>query len=128
MITFDGSSREVCISRRIRTNTPLQALVTLNDPVFAEAARALAERMIRTEPDAPEKAIAAGYRFLTFKDLPEKKMSVLNNLYEQASATYEKDTAAIHAVTKNNQATEKLAAMTVVANALLNLDEVVMKE
>ena len=128
MITFDGSSREVCISRRIRTNTPLQALVTLNDPVFVEAARALAVRMIGSEPDSPEKAIATGYRLLTFKDLPEKKMNILNQLYKQAFITYEKDTAAVRAVTKNNQATKELAAMTVVANALLNLDEVVMKE
>ena len=46
MLTFDGTSRETCTVRRIRTNTPLQALTTLNDPVYVEAAQALARQMI----------------------------------------------------------------------------------
>lgn len=128
LITFDGSSREVCISRRIRTNTPLQALVTLNDPVFVEAAQALAKRMINSGKTSPENAIAAGYRMLTFKDIPEKKLTILDRLYDQAINTYKSDTAAVRAITKDKNATTELAAMTVVANALLNLDEVVMKE
>lgn len=128
LITFDGSSREVCISRRIRTNTPLQALVTLNDPVFVEAAQALAKRMIAPGKTSPETAIATGYRLLTFKDIPEKKLTILDRLYDQAINTYKSDTAAVRAITKDRNATAELAAMTVVANALLNLDEVVMKE
>ena len=128
MITFDGSSREVCISRRIRTNTPLQALVTLNDPVFVEAAQSLAKRMVASGKTSPESAIAAGYRLLTFKDIPEKKLTILDRLYDQAINTYKSDTAAVHAITKDKNATTELAAMTVVANALLNLDEVVMRE
>lgn len=128
VVTFDGSSREVCISRRIRTNTPLQALVTLNDPVFVDAARGLAKRMLESDTTSAQKAIAAGYRLLTFKDIPESKMNILNELYDQAAAVYASDTAAAHALTKNETATTELAAMTIVANALLNLDEVVMKE
>lgn len=128
LITFDGSSREVCISRRIRTNTPLQALVTLNDPVFVEAAQFLAKRMIVSGKTSPENAIATGYRLLTFKEIPEKKLTILERLYDQAINTYKSDTAAVRAITKDKDATTELAAMTVVANALLNLDEVVMKE
>ena len=48
MTTFDAPSREFCTVRRIRTNTPLQALVTLNDPVFVEAAQALARRIVKS--------------------------------------------------------------------------------
>lgn len=128
LIMFDGSSREVCISRRIRTNTPLQALITLNDPVYVEAARRLAKRMITKNSKSPEEAIAHGYQLLTFKEISENKLNILNDLYENAAGVYKADTAALHAFTKDPQASHELAALTVVANALLNLDEVVMKE
>ena len=128
MMMFDGSSREVCISRRIRTNTPLQALVTLNDPVFVDAARALANRMMSTDSTSAANAIATGYRMLTFRKIPDRKLDILTKLYDDASKVYKADTAAVHALTKVKDATPDLAAMTVVANALLNLDEVVMKE
>lgn len=128
LIMFDGSSREVCISRRIRTNTPLQALVTLNDPVFVEAARALAKKMIESDPSSSKNAIRHGYRLLTFRDIPGTKLNVLNTLYDEVALTYKADTAALHALTKDKDATYQLGAMTVVANALLNLDEVIMRE
>lgn len=128
MIMFDGSSREVCMSRRIRTNTPLQALITLNDPVFVEAARALAKRMIDEDNHSPGDAIARGYRLLTFKDIPPNTLGSLSVLYDDAARIYKADTAAAHAITKDKRASHHLAATTIVANALLNLDEVVMKE
>jgi hypothetical protein len=128
MIMFDGSSREVCVGRRVRTNTPLQALVTLNDPVFVEAAQALAKRMMESDSAAIEKSIATGYRLLTFKDMHERKLIAMRDLYEEAIGIYRSDTAAAHAITKNKNGSAQLAAMTIVANALLNLDEVIMKE
>ena len=128
LIMFDGSSREVCISRRIRTNTPLQALVTLNDPVFVDAARALAKRMMTSDTASNGRAIAKGYRLLTFRDIPEAKLNVLNQLYDDAADVYRSDTAALHALTREKDATFRLGAMTIVANALLNLDEVIMRE
>jgi hypothetical protein len=128
MMMFDGSSREVCISRRIRTNTPLQALVTLNDPVFVEASRHLAKRMMTGEESSPESSIKTGYRLLTFKELPPGKLAILNKLYEEAVSTYTTDTTSLKAFTKTPDATPQYAAMTVVANALLNLDEVITKE
>ena len=128
LMMFDGSSREICISRRIRTNTPLQALVTLNDPVFVEAARALAKRMMPSDATPADKGIAMGYGLLTFKEIPEAKLAIMRNLYDEAVGVYKADTAATHALTEAKDGTPQLAAMTVVANALLNLDEVVMKE
>lgn len=128
MITFDGSSREVCLGRRIRTNTPLQALVTLNDPVFVEAARALARRVMPADTLPKERAIAEGYRLLKFQRITDEKLAVLCDLYDNALRKYEADTAALHALTRDKFASEQLAAMTVVSNALLNLDEVIMKE
>ena len=65
---------------------------------------------------------------LTFRDIPEQKLDVFNELYLDASLTYKADTVALHALTKDRSATHTLGAMTVVANALLNLDEVIMKE
>jgi hypothetical protein len=127
MMMFDGSSREVCLGKRIRTNTPLQALVTLNDPVFVEAARAFANRMMMSDSSCDNR-IRNGYRFLTFCDLPDPKLKIFRSLYDDALQTYRADSAAVHALTSRKNANEDLAAMTVVANALLNLDEVIMKE
>ena len=127
MITFDGSSREVCLGRRIRTNTPLQALVTLNDSVFVDASRALAKQMTKDKA-SPREAISDGYWRLTFREMSAPKLSAMSDLYKQALQTYSADTAAAHAITADRAGTTELAAMTVVANALLNLDEVVMKE
>lgn len=128
MIMFDGSSREVCLGRRIRTNTPLQALVTLNDPVYVEAARALASRMVEYDPASFMESIRYGYRSLTFKEIPDEKLAILLTLYHDAFEVYKSDTVAAHAITNEKNGTARLAAMTVVSNALLNLDEVITKE
>ncbi len=127
MMMFDGSSREVCLSRRIRTNTPLQALVTMNDPVFVEASRAFAKRMMLPDSTASEKGIKNGYRLLTFKEIPDDKLAILNQLYRDALGIYQVD-AAVNAIIKDKNGNRQLAAMTVVASALLNLDEVLTKE
>ncbi|HEY0744906.1 MAG TPA: DUF1553 domain-containing protein, partial [Chryseosolibacter sp.] len=126
MMLFDGSSREVCLSRRIRTNTPLQALVTLNDSVFVEASAQLAKKISKRE-NAKEQ-IRDGYRTILFKDISEDKLAVLHDFYEEALATYRKNPTAVAQLTKDSAATPHYAAMIVVANAMLNLDEVIMKE
>jgi len=127
MMLFDGSSREVCLSRRIRTNTPLQALATLNDSSFLIAARNLATSMIG-EGKTVREQINAGYKILLLRDIPASKLAVLNDLYEQAFERYRKDDAATKEFTASNEASPQLAAMTLVANAMLNLDEVLTKE
>lgn len=127
LMMFDGSSREVCLSRRIRTNTPLQALVTLNDPVYVEAAKAFAKRMMVSGSN-PGERIRAGYAQLVFRELSPAKLTVLDRLYQDALTDYKSDHQASAELINEKDATPELAAMTVVANAMLNLDEVITKE
>ena len=124
---LDGSSREVCQVGRIRTNTPLQALVTLNDPVFLEAAQHLARKMKDTEGPAGEQ-ISSGYYAALLRDLTDAKRSVLLDLYEKNRLRFEGDSTASAKLIKQEKEDPELAALTVVANAILNLDEFVMKE
>jgi hypothetical protein len=132
MITFDSPSREFCQIRRLRTNTPLQALVTLNDPVYVEAAQRLADYMIQ-RGTAPDQQIQAGFRRLTLRQLSPKKQAVLLTLYRNSETYYaqhpaEADTLLASAGAKIKGASPKLAALTVTANAMMNLDEVITKE
>lgn len=127
-MSFDAGSREVCISKRIVTNTPLQALVTLNDPVYIDAARELARRMQGFNKN-PEKAIASMYASMMLEEIPPPKLQALSKLYEQALEDYlQKPEMAFELISQSGQNnTSKLAAYVVVANALLNLDEFLTK-
>ena len=132
MVTFDSPSREFCQSRRIRTNTPLQALVTLNDPVYVDAARSLADYM-RQHGKAPESQIQAGFRRVVLRDIPPKKLAVLAKLYRTSEAYYRQKPGEMDELLQlmgdacvNN--TPQMAALTVTANTMLNLDEVITKE
>jgi hypothetical protein len=111
--TFDAPSREFCTVRRARTNTPLQALTLLNDPAFFEAARGLAGRMM-TEGGAEAKSrLEYGHRLCVGR-LPEPaELRILLELYDRTLTRSDGDPA---------------AALTLVANALLNLDETVTKD
>ncbi|GAB3318551.1 hypothetical protein GCM10027299_10180 [Larkinella ripae] len=127
MITFDSPSREFCQLRRLRTNTPLQALVTLNDPVYVEAAQSLADWM-RFQGKTPEQQIQAGFRRIMLRPLPTAKLAVLTRLYRQTQAQYQQQPDEAKKLLACTEATPELAALTVTANAMLNLDEVVTKE
>jgi hypothetical protein len=127
MMMFDGSAREVCVSRRIRTNTPLQALVTLNDSSFVVAARNFAGFMLKSEKE-PSQQISAGYKKLLVRDIPQKKLDVFYELYKNALHDYQEQKDAVVKFTADKSSSPQLAAMTVVANAMLNLDEVLTKE
>ena len=129
-MTFDGSSREVCTVRRIRTNTPLQALVTLNDPVYVDAARALAERMLKTK-SKPEDQIKAGYQLALLHPISDIKLKALLNLYHNALVEYNSKTkvkASLNNKNKSSKQKPEVAAMSAVASAILNLDELITKE
>ena len=82
MITFDAPDRETCTVREARTNTPLQALVLLNDVTYVEAARKLAERMLTEGGRSPEDRIAYAYRFVLARAPPAKKTILLATLDE----------------------------------------------
>ena len=84
MISFDATSREICTARRIRTNTPLQALVTLNDTVYLDMARHFARLLDSVEPGSPERQIAEGYRRMLYKEMEPGKMAVMMGLYRGA--------------------------------------------
>ena len=127
LMMFDGSSREVCVSRRIRTNTPLQALVTLNDSSFIVAARNLAKNMMEAGTQ-PRDQIKSGYKKLVVREIPEDKLEILNGLYEHALEQYQHNDEATKQFTARENPKPQMAAMTIVANAMMNLDEVLTKE
>lgn len=128
-ITFDGTAREVCLSRRIRTNTPLQALTTLNDPVYIEAARHLVYRCEEMHPNRPEKVIESAYRLATGYPLTEKRRQALEGLYRSTLARFlkEPDKACGMIGLQDEHNNPGTAALVVVGNAILNLDEVLNK-
>ncbi len=129
MISFDGGAREVCISRRIRTNTPLQALTTLNDSVFIEASRHLAFNMKKKFSDDYSKMISTAYENVTGQPVTPAKLVVLERLYHEALEKFSKDkNSTCEMVGIQNEYNEPVtAAMVVVSNAILNLDEVITK-
>jgi len=129
MLMFDGVGREVCSARRIRTNTPTQALVLLNDSVYLDLSRSFASWML-TQGDQPASAIAAGYRRMFYREIDDKKKAVLVKLYQTAVDRYRKQPeAAMRLVSSGAQADrqDKMAAMLVVANAMINMDEFITK-
>jgi hypothetical protein len=129
MITFDGGAREICVSRRIRTNTPLQALVTLNDESFLDMARAFAFRMQKEGGTTVSQQIAHGYQVALNKPMPKEALTVMLRLYEEAIPKFREDdykTCEMVGSTHKNRNAET-AALVVVANAILNLDEVITK-
>jgi len=134
MQTFDAPSREICTMRRIRTNTPLQAFVTLNDPVYVEAAQGLARRLLREGGANPTDRANFGLRLCLSRPPNNKRVKVLVDLYESQLTHFQTDAAAamqlatdpIGPLPDGINAAE-LAALTVVANVLLNLDGVLTK-
>ena len=129
MITFDGVAREVCTARRIRTNTPLQALVTLNDEGYMEAARSFAYRMIAAGGSSVSQQISAGYKMASYVSITPAKLFVLEKLYNEAYDKLKNDKTGICGMVGNRDEhnNTETAALVVVANAMLNLDELITK-
>ena len=123
-ITFDGSSREVCVSRRINTNTPLQALVTMNDPVYVEAAKYLANQVAR-QKTGMSKSIANTYEKVMLRPIGEEKQKLLEELYTEMAAYYGKNKSEMSDLIGRDD--PHLAALTVVTNTLMNMDEFIVK-
>jgi mono/diheme cytochrome c family protein len=129
LTVFDAPSREFCTVRRVRTNTPLQALTTLNDPVFFEAARALAARSVKAAA-TPEERAAHAFRLCTARRPRAAELAPLLSFERSQLARFRSDPEATRAVAGAATAGEaaELAAWTMVANVLLNLDETLTKE
>jgi hypothetical protein len=127
MLTFDGPTREVCTVRRPRTNTPLQALVLLNDVNYVEAAHALAVRMMSAGADP----LAHGFRLATGRSPKPEEASELLSYFNQQLAEFHRHPEAAAKLLKAAAASATvgpdaavLAAWTLTASLLLNLDEV----
>jgi hypothetical protein len=133
MATFDAPNREVCTVRRSRTNTPLQSLVTLNDPVFVEAAQALARRAIQ-HAGAREDQIAYAFRRCLSRPPHSAELQALASLYNEShNRLADRPVEAMKLATvplgelPSGVDAVDAAAMTVVGNVLLNLDEMFLK-
>jgi hypothetical protein len=134
MATFDAPSREICAIKRVRTNTPLQAFVTLNDPVYVEAAQALARRIVREGGSNAEDRVRYVLQLCLCRPPRAEQVRQLVDLYQHEHARFEKSRDAAAAL-----ATEPLgplpagmdpvdvASWTTVANVLLNLDGVLTR-
>jgi Protein of unknown function (DUF1549)/Protein of unknown function (DUF1553)/Planctomycete cytochrome C len=129
MMTFDASSRESCLVRRPRTNTPLQSLTLLNDEAAMDNARALANRMTREGGDELKAQLTYGFRLCTSRQPKSAEVTRLVTLYEQQLQMYRKDEKAARTLTKDARVpSAEFAARVIVANVLLNLDETLTKE
>ena len=116
--TFDMPERKVCSARRITTNTPLQALVTLNDPVYIEASKALAGRMRKKTPDNLREQLAFGYLLACSQSPSPTDLDDLKTLFTDLRDDFRDHPDNV----KPLGATPEEAALTVVANTILNLD------
>ncbi len=116
-LTFDAPQRDLCTARRLPTNTPLQALVTMNDPAFLEMAQALAKTLAGGGGTVADQ-IARGCRWITLEDPPEGMVAALVKLYGQALTEYQ----AKPELSKKIAETPEMAALALVANTLFNTD------
>lgn len=134
MTAFDAPSREYCVLKRSRSNTPLQALNTLNDPAFVEAAQALARR-VAAQPSADlEARMTYAFRACLSRTPTKGEIERLIKLFEEQLAHYKTDAKAAEKMATSEMGkapagadVSELAAWTVVANVLLNLDEMITK-
>ena len=135
MMLFDSPSREICTVKRSRTNTPLQALSLLNEATYVEAARVLGQRMITEGGTTPEQRIAWAFKRVTCREPHTEEVAVLTAGLTKRLTKYQQEAKAAEQLltvgaakpAPETQASE-LAAYTLTANVLLNLDEVVTRE
>jgi hypothetical protein len=134
MSAFDAPNREVCTVRRARTNTPLQALVTLNDPVYIEASQALARRIVAAGGSTAADRVRFAFRVCASRLPQPVEEERIARLFEEARADFLANPDAARKMATDplgdppqRADLSELAAWTVVGNVLLNLDEMLMK-
>ncbi|MCW3053243.1 MAG: Protein of unknown function (DUF1553)/Protein of unknown function (DUF1549)/Planctomycete [Chthonomonadales bacterium] len=135
LLAFDAPSREECVADRPRSNTPLQALVLMNDPTYVEAARSLAEHLLQEGGGTLPERLNYAFRRSVARPATSAEIAVLSGLYQKHLQEYTSDTTAAqklltageHPVPKSLNPTE-LAAWTSVARVILNLNETITRE
>tara|TARA_Y100001960_G_C14780803_1_gene886559 strand:+ start:948 stop:4142 length:3195 start_codon:yes stop_codon:yes gene_type:complete len=134
MVTFDASSREICVLSRSRTNTPLQALALLNEVSYVEAARNLAQQMM-LQHDEVQQRLRWGWRQVTGREPTPFELEVINRALQRNMKRYQADLQAARgligfgeSVPDETLKVDELAAYTAVASMLMNLDEVINRE
>jgi len=134
LTTFDAPNRETCTVQRPRTSTPLQALVLLNDPAYVEAARALAQRVMKEGGTKVADRLTYAFRLTLARNPTKKEIEVLQRIYEQQLANFQHDNEAAKGLVSVGESARpeklddgELAAWIAVGNVLLNLDETITK-
>jgi hypothetical protein len=134
MLTFDATTREVCTAKRETTSTPLQALVLLNDPQFVEAARVIAEKLVRKHPDDVDARIVTAFRLATGRAPDERETKTLRELYDAELRRFDGDRRAAARLLNVGEypadprlPSYQVAATAIVASTVMNLDEFVTK-
>jgi hypothetical protein len=132
--TFDAPNRETCVIRRGRSNTPLQAFVTLNDPVFVETSQALARRLLKEGGGTDESRLSLAFSLCLSREPDASELATLKTLLTKSVAQYKTDAAlALKMATDPLGPADKgadvptLAAWTAVSSVIMNLDEFLMR-
>jgi hypothetical protein len=132
MTTFDAPDRETCVPRRARTNTPLQALILLNDPTYVEAARSLAQRMMKARATSDDRVNLA-FKVAVSREASPEERRILIGLYQDSLMRFQENPAAARKLlatgdSRNPALNEtELAAWTAVASMILNMDETITR-
>jgi mono/diheme cytochrome c family protein len=134
-LLFDSPTREICTVKRSRTNTPLQALAVLNEVTFVEAARKLAERMLADGGATPEARLTYGFRLAAARVPRPEELKILSDGLKVDLERFHRNMEAAKKLIADGASNsaprwkpEELAAYTLAANVLLNLDEVLTRE
>ena len=134
MVSFDAPNREVCVARRSRTNTPLQALVLLNDPTYIEAARVFASDVLKSGGNDQLARLNYAYRKALARDIRPEEVPAMQELLELARSDFAEDANRVDAYLSvgtvgisGETPKLELAVWTVACSAILNLDETITK-
>ena len=135
LVAFDAPDRETCTVRRARTNTPLQALILMNDPTYVEAARVLAERVMKQDRLAVDERIGLAFRLATARQPTAVEVAILRRIFDAQLAENQSDPESAALLLQVGESPfdpsldrHELAAWTTVASSILNLDETITRE
>jgi hypothetical protein len=127
LVAFDAPSREYCVLKRNRSDTPLQSLNLLNDPAFVECAQVLAKKVVLKSGADTKARVDFLFRTCLSRQPTKAEAERLVNLFEQQLRNFREDPSAAQKLSATDASAAEIAAWTVVANVLLNLDEMITK-